>query len=194
MSTFRSSALRLMPPQYHERVGKWTHEPQANLNHKKHIFNAFTHSFIFSQHHFIPKIEKYIHSLAHTTKTQKHHYHIIFILLHCYLLYRTAYHILILLTFTPCAWQPQDTKRLFCRLLEEERAEIFWLFPESSILNPEFPRGENLLLLQHSALEVPTSWHLCLVSSAYIKSSTRTWVHQEGAHAAKELGHVEGPT
>jgi hypothetical protein len=32
--------------------------------------------------------------LAYTTKTQKHHYRIIFTLLHCYLLYCTAYRIL----------------------------------------------------------------------------------------------------
>jgi hypothetical protein len=38
----------------------------------------------------------------------------------------------------------------------------FSTVPESSILNPDFPRGENLLLLQHSALGVPTSWHLYL--------------------------------
>jgi hypothetical protein len=48
MSTFRSSNLRLMPPQHHERVGKWTHKPRFNLNHKKHLSNAFTHSFIFN--------------------------------------------------------------------------------------------------------------------------------------------------
>jgi hypothetical protein len=30
-------------------------------------------------------------------------------------------------------------------------------------INPEFPRGKILLLLQHSALGVPT-WHTCLVS------------------------------
>jgi hypothetical protein len=59
--------------------------------------------------------------------------------------------------------ETQD-EEFFCRLLEEEWKELFRLFPESSIFNLEFPRGENLLLLQHSALGVPT-WHLCLVSS-----------------------------
>jgi hypothetical protein len=44
---FWSSALRLMPPQHQERVGKWTHEPWSNLNHKKHLYDAFTHLFIF---------------------------------------------------------------------------------------------------------------------------------------------------
>jgi hypothetical protein len=47
-STFRPSALRLMPLQLHERVGKWTHEPQSNLNHKKHLSDTFICIFIFS--------------------------------------------------------------------------------------------------------------------------------------------------
>jgi hypothetical protein len=68
------------------------------------------------------------------------------------------------LTTTRWSWG-HKTRKLFCRLLEEERYELFRLFPESLILNPEFPQGENLLLLQHSALGVPKSWHLCLVSS-----------------------------
>jgi hypothetical protein len=87
MSTFWSSALCLMPTQLRERVGKWTHEPRSDLNHKKHLSNAFMDSFIF------PKIQKHIYFLAHTTKTQKHHYRIIFTLLHCYLLYCICYHI-----------------------------------------------------------------------------------------------------
>jgi hypothetical protein len=64
------------------------------------------HALFYFQHHFILKVQKHIYFLAHTTKTQKHHYRNIIILLHCYLLYRIAYHILFLLTFTPCAWQP----------------------------------------------------------------------------------------
>jgi hypothetical protein len=48
MSTFRSSALCLMPPQLHERVGKWTHEPRSNLNNKKHLSDTFICTFIFS--------------------------------------------------------------------------------------------------------------------------------------------------
>jgi hypothetical protein len=138
MSMFRSSVLRLMPPQLYERVDKWTHESQSNLNHKKHISNAFTHSFIFS----IILFWKYknIFTFLHTQpKPQKHHYCIIFSLLHCYLLYRNAYHILFLLTFTPCAWQPLSgvgdtrTRNLIWRLLEEERQELLRLFPESLI-------------------------------------------------------------
>jgi hypothetical protein len=48
MSTFQSSTLHLMPPQLRERVGKCTHEPRSNLNHKKHLSNTFTRTFIFS--------------------------------------------------------------------------------------------------------------------------------------------------
>jgi hypothetical protein len=67
------------------------------------------------------------------------------------------------LTTTRWSWG-HKTRKLFCRFLEEEWQELSRLFPESSILNPKFPRGKNLLSLQHSALGVPTSWHLCLVS------------------------------
>jgi hypothetical protein len=40
----------------------------------------------------------------------------------------------------------------------------FATVPREFDINPEFPRGENLLLLQYSALGVPT-WQPCLVSS-----------------------------
>jgi hypothetical protein len=93
MSTFWSSALRLMPPQLHERVGKWTHEPRSNFNHKKHLSDSFTYSFIFSTI-LCWKYKKHIYFLAHTTKTQKHHYRIIFTLLYYYLLNCICYHIL----------------------------------------------------------------------------------------------------
>jgi hypothetical protein len=163
MSTFRSSILGLMPPQLYERVGKWTHEPRSNFNHMKPLSNAFT--FTFFQHHFILKIQKYIYFLAYTTKTQKHHYRIIFTLLHCYLLF--VLHIIFYFTYiytlclTTTRWSwGHRIRKLFCKLLEEEQQDLFRLFPESSILNPEFSRGNNLLLLQHSALGVPTSWHL----------------------------------
>jgi hypothetical protein len=28
-------------------VDKWTHEPRSNINNNKHLFDAFTHTFIF---------------------------------------------------------------------------------------------------------------------------------------------------
>jgi hypothetical protein len=92
MSTFQSSTFNLMPPQFNERVGKWTHEPRPNLNHKKHLSNTFICTFIFSAKLF-RKYKNHIYFFAYTTKTQKYHYHSIFNLLHCYLLYPIAYHI-----------------------------------------------------------------------------------------------------
>jgi hypothetical protein len=96
MSMFRSSILRLMPPQLYERVGKWTHEPQSNFNHKKHFSNAFARTFIFS----IILFQKYknIFTFLHTQSKSKNTFtafyklhislvylsRIIFTLLHCY--------------------------------------------------------------------------------------------------------------
>jgi hypothetical protein len=40
----------------------------------------------------------------------------------------------------------------------------FATVPQEFDINPEFPREKILLLLQYSALGVPT-WHTCLVSS-----------------------------
>jgi hypothetical protein len=37
-----------MPPQLHERVVKWTHEPRSNLKYKKHFSDTFICTFIFS--------------------------------------------------------------------------------------------------------------------------------------------------
>jgi hypothetical protein len=105
MSTFRSSALCLMPPQLHEKVGKWIHEPWSNLNHKKHLFDAFTFTSIFSTILF-RKYKNIFTFLPTQPKPKKHHYRIIFTLLHYYLLYRIAHYFLFLLTFTSCAWQP----------------------------------------------------------------------------------------
>jgi hypothetical protein len=36
----------------------------------------------------------------------------------------------------------------------------FMTVPREFDINPEFPRGKNLLLLQHSALGFPTKWHI----------------------------------
>jgi hypothetical protein len=149
MSTFRSSTLRLMPPQFNKRVGKWTYEPRSNLNHEKHLSNTFACTFIFSTKLF--RKYKNIFFFAYTTKTQKYHSHSIFNLLHCYLLHRIAYHInctyihTMCLTTTQWSWGHKN-EELFCKLLEEERAELFWLFPESSILTPSFPHGGKFTL------------------------------------------------
>jgi hypothetical protein len=44
------------------------------------------------------------------------------------------------------------------------RSGAFSNVPQEFDINSSFLHGENLLLLQHSALGVPT-WHTCLVSS-----------------------------
>jgi hypothetical protein len=83
----------------------------------------------------------------------------------CIIIFYFTYIYTLCLTTTRWSWV-HKMRKLFCRLLEEERRELSRLFSESSILNPGFSHGKNLLLLQHSALGVPTSWHLCLVLSA----------------------------
>jgi hypothetical protein len=146
---FRSSILRLMPPQLYERVDKWTHEPRSNFNHKKHLSNVFTHTFIFS----IILFRKYknIFTFLHTHTKPKNTFPASYLLycicyllyLHCHHIYFTYIHTLCLTT-TRWSWG-HKTRKLFCRLLEEERRELARLFPESLILNPQFPRGETLL-------------------------------------------------
>jgi hypothetical protein len=104
MSTFQSSALRLMPPQFNERVGKWTHEPRSNLHHKKHLSNTFICTFIFSTKLF--RKCKNIFTSLHTQLKPKNIITASY-LLYCILIYFTVLRIiLLLLTFTPCAWEP----------------------------------------------------------------------------------------
>jgi hypothetical protein len=147
-----------VPSQLHERVGKWTHEPRSNLNHKKHLSDTFICTFIFSTKLF--RKYKNIFTSLHTHTKSKNIITASYLLYcivklrasstslweNCLNLYRTTYCILFLLTFTSYAWQPLGgvgdtiTRNLFCRLLEEERQELLRRFPE-------FPRGKNLLLL-----------------------------------------------
>jgi hypothetical protein len=65
----------------------------------------------------------------------------------CIIIFYFTYIYTLYLKTTQWSWG-HKTRNLFCRLLEEERRELSLFFPESSILNPDFPRGENLLLLQ----------------------------------------------
>jgi hypothetical protein len=102
ISTFWSSPLRLMPPQFNERVGKWVHEPRSNLNHKKHLSNTFACTFIFSTKLF-RKYKKIFTSL-HTQPKPKNIIHIYFIAFLFTLPSCILY--LLLIIFTPCAWQP----------------------------------------------------------------------------------------
>jgi hypothetical protein len=74
------------------------------------------------------------------------------------------------LTTTWWSWK-HKTRKLFCRLLEKRTTRAFSTVPQSSILNPEVPRGGNLLFLQHFALGVLTSWHIFLVSSRLLSGT-----------------------
>jgi hypothetical protein len=62
--------------------------------------------------------------------------------------------------------------------------------PREFDINPEFPRGENLLLLQHSALGVPT-WHTCLVSSRLFSSAV-AGEQNKGKHSLLLASSSEG--
>jgi hypothetical protein len=134
MSTFRSSALRLMPPQLRERVAKWNHEPGSNLNHMKHLSDTFICTFIFNTKLF--RKYKNIFTSLHTHTKPKNIITASY-LFYYIVIYFTVLHIIFhfLLTFTPCAWQPlsgvgdKRTRNLFCRLLEEEQQELLQLFP-----------------------------------------------------------------
>jgi hypothetical protein len=135
------------------------------------IINTFLthlHALLFSAS-FKFRIQKHIYFLAYNYKTQNtfdasYLLYCIVIYFICIIIFYFTHVYTLCLTTTRWSWG-HKTRKLFFMLLEEERREISRLFPESSILNPEFPCGENLLLLQHSELEVPVSWHLCLVLS-----------------------------
>jgi hypothetical protein len=135
----------------------------------RNTFPTLLYALLFLALNYSENTKTYLLLCIHN-ENRKYHYHSILTLLHCYLLYRIAYHSYFTYIYTLCltttrwSWGHKN-EELFSRLLEEERKELFRLFPESSILTPSFPHGENLLLLQHSALGVPT-WHTCLVSSA----------------------------
>jgi hypothetical protein len=91
ISTFWSSALRLMPPQFNERVVKRTHEPRSNLNHKKHLSNTFICTFIFSTKLF--RKYKNIFTSLHTQLKPKNIITASYLLYCIFLLYRIAYNI-----------------------------------------------------------------------------------------------------
>jgi hypothetical protein len=104
MSTFWSSVLRLMPQQFNERIGKWTHEPRSNFHHMKHLFNTFICTFIFSTKLFWKY--KNIFTSLHAQPKPKNIITIAY-LLYCIVIYFTVLHIIFTwLTFTSCAWQP----------------------------------------------------------------------------------------
>jgi uncharacterized membrane protein YdbT with pleckstrin-like domain len=87
MSIFRSSILHLMPSQLYERIDKWTHEPRSKFNHKKHISNTFTRTFIFN----IILFQKYkkIFTFLHTHTKPKNTFPASY-LLYCIVIYFIA--------------------------------------------------------------------------------------------------------
>jgi hypothetical protein len=129
MSMFRSSALRLMPPQFNKRVGKWTHEDRSNLNHKKHLPNIYICTFIFSTKLF--RKYKNIFTSLHTQQKPKNIITASY-LLYCIVIYFTVLHIIftftyihtLCLTTTRWSWEHKNAE-LFCWLLKEERQEFF---------------------------------------------------------------------
>jgi hypothetical protein len=129
------------------QVNPWT---QSNFNHKKYISHAFTHYFIFSTILFqkYKNIFTFLHTQPKPQNTITASY-----LLYCIVIYFIAFIIIFfLLTFTPCDWQPLggvgDTRRgdRFAGCLKKNERSFFDC---SLSVNPEFPCGENLLLLLH---------------------------------------------
>jgi hypothetical protein len=123
-------------------------------------------------------------------------HHIYFIAL----LFILLYIISILLTFTSYAWQPLggvgDTRQgnYFVGCLRRTMRAFLTVLQEFDI-NPEFSREENLLLIQHSTLGVPTNWHLCLVLSAIsyppckLFGGTRPSVAIDQRHHTRKSGY-----
>jgi hypothetical protein len=142
---FWSSILCLTPPQLYERVGKWTHEPRSNFNHKKHLSSAFTHTFIFS----IILFRKYENIFTLLTQPKPKNTFTAFYKLHISLVYLSRI-IFILLTYTPCAWQPLggvgDTRQWSCFagcLKKNDKSFFDW---SPRVLNPKFPLGDRVKL------------------------------------------------
>jgi hypothetical protein len=89
---------------------------------------------------------------------------VLFYFIGSYLFYCIYY--LFLLTFntlclTTTRWiWGRKTRRLFCRLPDENKERFFDCSPRVRYKSWVSSRGENLLLLQHFALGVPTKWHI----------------------------------
>jgi hypothetical protein len=126
------------------------------------------HALLFSALNYYENTKIY-YFFAYTTETQKYHYHSISTLLHCYLLYRLAYHIYfylhshLVLDNHSVELETQE-RGIVLQVAGRRTSGAFLTVPREFDINPEFPSWENLLLLHHSALGVPT-WHTCLVSS-----------------------------
>jgi hypothetical protein len=126
------------------------------------------YSLLFSASFYPENTKIYLFSCTHSQnpKTPLPH-HIYFITLFFTLPYCTSYFIFtyihtLCLTTTRWSWGHKN-EEFFLQVARRRTMRAFMTVPWEFDINPEFPRGENLLLLQHSALGVP-SWHICLVS------------------------------
>jgi hypothetical protein len=168
MSTFWSSVLRLMQPQLNEKIGKWTHKPRSNLNHKKHLSNTFICTFIFSTKLF----QKYknIFTFLHTHTKPKNIFTASY-LLYCIVIYFIVLYIIFyfylrshLVLDNYSVELGTQERGIVLQVAGRRTTRAFSTVSREFNINPEFSRGENLLLLQHSAPWVLT-WHTCVVSS-----------------------------
>jgi hypothetical protein len=135
----------------------------------RNTFPTHLHTLLFLVPFYSENRKAYLLSCTHK-QIPKTPFHIIFTLLHCYLLYCICYHILfylylhLVLDNHSVELGTQD-EEIVLQVAWRRMSVAFLTAPREFDIKPEFPRGKNLLLLQHSALGVPMSWHLFLVSS-----------------------------
>jgi hypothetical protein len=65
------SISHLTPPQLYERVGKRTHEPRSNFNHKKHL-STHLHTLLFLASFYSENTKTYFVSCIHNQNPEKH--------------------------------------------------------------------------------------------------------------------------
>jgi hypothetical protein len=160
-----------MPPQFNERVGKWTHEPRSNLNHKKHLSKTFAYIFIFSTKLF--RKYKDIFISLHTQPKPKNIITIAY-LLYCIVIYSTVLHIIftftyihtLCLTTTRWSWGHKNEK-LFCR----RTGGAFSTVPREFDINPEFPSWGKFTLATTLCTWSPNLAHLLSVISQQMSSA-----------------------
>jgi hypothetical protein len=171
MSLIRLSILCLMPPQLYERVDEWTHEPRSNFKHKKRLSNACTCLLIF--------IFTSLQSYPKPKTPLSHHISCIIALVYfhaSYLFYCICYFIFntLCLTITRWSWG-RNTRRLFCRLPDKNK-DSFLNYSPRVWYKPQVTLVGKIFLLQHSALGVPTNWHVAYCHHLYSINISRQHV------------------
>jgi hypothetical protein len=187
MSMFRSSILRLLPPQLCERVEKWTHEPRSNFNHKKHLSNTFT-CILISALIKSENTKTYLLSCNHTKNPKislsycfsciiSLDYFLALHLLYCIVIYFIAFIFIFYLHSTPCAWQPLggvgDARQ--GDRLHDENEESFYDYSLRVRYKPRVPLWRKFTLATTLCTWSPNEVAHCLVSSCghKIERSTR---------------------